>query len=103
MYSIKELKLKVAHKVVCAGLWLDSIPCRFPSLHMTPGLPKWLEIEPTLLKIHLKMLAVVIHASYKKWITRLVLLKWPNPPPPTFFTKMNLCTCLKCITAIFSF
>lgn len=78
MYSIKELKLKVAYKVVCVGLWLDLIFCRFSSLYMISGFLKWLEIEFILLKIYLKMLVVVIYVFYKKWIIRLVFLKWFN-------------------------
>ena len=58
MYSIKELKLKVVHKVVWAALLFDSIPYAFVRPQVTPGLPNWLEIKPTLLKIHLKLFAV---------------------------------------------
>lgn len=75
MYSIKELKLKVVHKVVWAALLLDSIPCAFVRPQVTPGLPKWLEIKPTLLKMHLNCLR---YFSNKKWNTRLVLLKVVN-------------------------
>lgn len=49
MYSIKELKLKVAFKVVWAALLLGSIPSGSVSQQVAHGLPKRLEIEPTLL------------------------------------------------------